>query len=115
MRDRGVSLEDYSFKDTLAAGTVNGAKLFGKPHVTGLLEPGSAADLALVNLAVDLLPAANPLANLLYSANAGHIDHVMVEGRFILRERKLTMSSESDVKASYLTAVDTIKKRLAKS
>jgi 5-methylthioadenosine/S-adenosylhomocysteine deaminase len=115
MRDRGVSLEDYGFKETLAAGTVNGAKLFGKAHVTGLLQEGSAADLVLVNLAVDILPASNPLANLLYSANAGHIDHVLVEGRFILRDRKLTLASEHDVKASYLAAVDTIKKRLAKT
>ncbi len=115
MRDRGVSLEDYSFKDTLAAGTVNGAKLFGKSHVTGLLKTGSAADLVLVNLAVDILPASNPLANLLYSANAGHVDHVLVEGRFILRDRKLTMAGESDVKLSYVKAVETIKKRLQKA
>ncbi len=114
MRDRGVSLEDYSFKDTLAAGTVNGAKLFGKPHVTGLLKEGSAADLVLVNLAIDLLPISNPLANLLCSAHAGHVDHVMVEGRFILRDRRLTLAGESDIKLSYINAVDTIKKRLLK-
>jgi len=115
MRDRGVSLEQFNFKDTLAAGTVNGAKLFGKSHVTGLLTPGSAADLAMVTLNVDLLPVNNPIATLIYSANAGHVEHVVVDGRFILRDRKLVTVLESDMKSLYIQAVDTIKRRLKKA
>lgn len=112
LRDRGLKTTEFSFTDTLATATVNGSRLFGKPHVTGTLAKGSAADIVMMGASIDLQPLTDPLANLIYSANAGHVDHVMVEGNFVLRDRKLTMANESDIKHAYITAVDEIKSRL---
>lgn len=112
LRDRGVKTTEFSFADTLATATVNGSRLFGKSHVTGKLTKGSAADIVMMGASIDLLPMTDPLANLIYSANAGHVDHVMVDGKFVLRNRSLTMANESELRQSYITAVNEIKSRL---
>jgi 5-methylthioadenosine/S-adenosylhomocysteine deaminase len=108
MRDRGLSVSEITFAETLATATVNGARLAGKPELTGLLTPGSVADLVMMRARIDLLPATDPLANLICSAGAGHVDHVLVDGRFILRERQLTRVVEADLLAAYNAATEKI-------
>lgn len=110
MRDRGVTVADFNFKETLATATVNGAALTAQPGVTGLLTPGSVADLVLMRAGLDLLPATDPLANLICSAGSGLVDHVMVDGQFILRDRRLTTANEDDLLASYVTATNAVSK-----
>lgn len=110
MRDRGLPVSEFTFTDTLAAATVGGARLAGKPELTGMLTAGSVADIVMMRARIDLLPASDPLANLVCSASSGHVDHVIVDGRFILRERQLTRAIEADLLAAYNAATDKISK-----
>ncbi|HEY4666866.1 MAG TPA: amidohydrolase family protein [Anaerolineales bacterium] len=82
-------------RTTLAMATILGAKALHLGHLTGSLEPGKRADLALVDL--DTLHS-NPhfdhdpesvYSRLVYTAKASDVTDVMVDGRWLMREREL--------------------------
>jgi len=82
-------------RTTLAMATILGAKALHLGHLTGSLEPGKRADLALVDL--DTLHS-NPhfdhdpesvYSRLVYTAKASDVTDVMVDGRWLMRQREL--------------------------
>lgn len=82
-------------RTTLAMATILGAKALHLGHLTGSLEPGKRADLALVDL--NTLHS-NPhfdhdpesiYSRLVYTAKASDVTDVMVDGRWLMREREL--------------------------
>ncbi len=80
---------------TLAMATRLGARALHLGHLTGSLEPGKRADLALVELdTLHNMPhfARDPNAiysRLIYSAKSSDVTDVMVDGRWLMRERQL--------------------------
>jgi cytosine/adenosine deaminase-related metal-dependent hydrolase len=77
--------------DTLALATVRGAQALGLADEIGSLEPGKKADLAIVDLTgPHCQPAGpDPHATLVYCARASDVTDVLVEGRPVVRSRKL--------------------------
>ncbi len=82
-------------RTTLAMATTLGAKALHLGHLTGSLEPGKRADLALVDL--NTLHS-NPhfdhdpdsiYSRLVYTAKASDVTDVMVDGRWLMRDREL--------------------------
>jgi 5-methylthioadenosine/S-adenosylhomocysteine deaminase len=66
---------------------------------SGTLEPGKAADLILVDLdKPHLLPRHNLVANLVHSAKAADVSHVMVDGRWLLRKGEILTLDEAQIK-----------------
>lgn len=69
--------------DVLRMATRNGALLQGRPD-TGALEPGKKADIVAIDLdAPHLVPAFDPLALLVYSAQGADVRMTMVDGRIL--------------------------------
>jgi len=78
------------------AATVNGAKAVGID--AGSIEKGKLADLVLVDAkAANLVPLHNDLRSIVYSINPGNVTDVMVDGKFVLKEGKITLVDEEKV------------------
>ena len=77
--------------EVLAMATVNGARALGLAEQLGSLEEGKKADLALIDLSGPHLapPAPDLHATLVYGARASDVTDVIVDGRHLVRARKL--------------------------
>jgi len=77
-------------RQTVALATREGAKVLGLADKTGTLTPGKDADLLVLDLnQAHLTPLFDPYSHLVYAARAADVRHVMVAGRWLLRDRKL--------------------------
>jgi 5-methylthioadenosine/S-adenosylhomocysteine deaminase len=87
----------------LAMATRLGAKAIHLGHITGSLEPGKRADLILVELSsLHNSPRfhrdPNGLyAQLVYAAKSSDVSDVMVNGKWLMRDRQLLTTCESDL------------------
>ncbi len=89
----------------LTMGTRLGAKAIHLSHLTGSLQVGLSADLILVDLnQLHNTPSfrrdpKNIYAQLVYAAKANDVTDVMVNGKFLMRERELLTLDEADLMA----------------
>ncbi len=76
--------------------TINGAKALSLSEITGSLEVGKKADLAILNLNTpSLTPRNNLIAGLSYSANGSEVETVIIDGKVTMENRKvLTLDEE---------------------
>jgi 5-methylthioadenosine/S-adenosylhomocysteine deaminase len=75
----------------VALATREGARVLGLGETTGTLAPGKAADLIVVALdQPHLTPLYDPYSHLVYAARSADVRHVMVDGRWLLRDRQFT-------------------------
>jgi 5-methylthioadenosine/S-adenosylhomocysteine deaminase len=85
----------------LRMSTIDGAKAMGLDAEIGSIEIGKKADLALVRLdGLHSTPAADIVSALVYSAEAGDVDTVLVGGRTVMRDRRLLTIDEATTRAS---------------
>lgn len=88
-------------RQALMLATIGGARALHMGHLTGSLEVGKRADLAIVNMdGVHNRPhfANNPDAiysRLIYAAKAGDVQHVLCNGRWLLRDQQLLTVDET--------------------
>ena len=76
--------------DVLDFATRQGARAIGMEHRLGTLEAGKRADLLLLRAdGANMLPVNDPVAALVYCANVGDIDTVLVDGRAVKRGGRL--------------------------
>ena len=77
--------------EVLAMATVNGARALGLANEVGSIEAGKKADLTIVDLTgAHCQPAGpDPHATIVYCARASDVTDVLVEGKPIVRGRKL--------------------------
>jgi translocation and assembly module TamA len=77
--------------EVVAMATVNGARALGLESEIGTIEEGKAADVTVVDLTGPHLAPAGPdvCSTLVYGARATDVEHVFVEGRHLVRKRKL--------------------------
>ena len=79
--------------------TLGGARVLGLDALTGSLTPGKEADLIMVDLhQPHLTPLYDPYSHLVYAAGAGDVRHVMVQGRWLLQDRRLVTLDWKDIK-----------------
>ncbi len=85
--------------DVLRMATVNGARALGLADEIGTLEAGKRADLILVDLRKPHLSThRDPVPALVFSATGDDVDTVIIEGRVIVRARRvMTMDAEEVV------------------
>jgi cytosine/adenosine deaminase-related metal-dependent hydrolase len=70
--------------------TLGGAVAMGIDDKVGSLEPGKMADIILINMRdLSLTPNSNPVSNLVYAGSGYAVDTVMVNGRLLMRNKKL--------------------------
>ena len=87
----------------LAMATRIGAKALHIGHLTGSLEPGKRADLIMVDITpVHNSPrfrrdANNPYAQIVYASKSTDVSDVMVNGKWLMRERQLLTLNEDEL------------------
>jgi 5-methylthioadenosine/S-adenosylhomocysteine deaminase len=89
--------------ELLRMATIDGARALGVDKQTGSIEPGKDADLAILSLDdLHWSPVLsgewnNLLANLVYSATPSDVETVLVRGKPVVWERKLTTANEGEL------------------
>jgi len=74
----------------LRCATIEGARALGLDQEIGSIEIGKRADIIVVDLdKPHLQPLYDPISSIVYSANGGDVRDVIVEGKVLMRERKL--------------------------
>ena len=87
-----------SAAEVLKMATVNGAKAIGWEDELGVIREGAIADLILINLdEPQFIPANNIISGLVYSSTGAEVDTVIVDGKVLMENRKLTTIDENRV------------------
>ena len=85
-------------EDILADATQNGARAVGREQTLGLLAPGRTADLLVVDTRrAHLVPAGRFLSAWIHNGQPADIESVMVDGQFVMRDRKVLTLDEASV------------------
>jgi 5-methylthioadenosine/S-adenosylhomocysteine deaminase len=82
----------------LKMATVNGARALRLDHQIGTLEAGKKADIVLLKIEeAHWIPRYDLIANLVYSAQAGDVNTVIINGQVVMQDRKLSTINETEV------------------
>ena len=85
-------------REVLAMATIGGARVLGVGDKIGSLEKGKKADLIIINLnQPHLSPVFNYYSHAVYSIDAGDVNDVIIEGKEVLRNRKLITIDEAEM------------------
>ncbi|MEM4336237.1 MAG: amidohydrolase [Candidatus Anstonellales archaeon] len=85
-----------SAQDALDFATINGAKALGIN--AGSIEEGKLADIVLLKLDSNLIPIHDIVDNIVYAGNPSNVAYVIVDGRVVLRNGRLTFFDENEAK-----------------
>ncbi|HUQ32122.1 MAG TPA: amidohydrolase [Pyrinomonadaceae bacterium] len=95
-RDPKVVTAEQAFE----MATIRGARALHMEREIGSIEKGKRADLVLVDLDdLNQTPLYNIYSHLVYATKADDVRTVIVEGRVIMRDRRLLTLDEQDIKA----------------
>jgi len=81
--------------EVLALATIEGARALGREHEIGSLERGKAADLLVLDLQRAHNLGGEPYGAIVYSSGRDDVVHVLVDGRPLLFDRRLTSLDEA--------------------
>jgi len=85
-------------EDVLRMATIGGAKLLGMDNEIGSLEIGKKADVIIVNFEKPhLYPKTSIISHLVYSARASDVDTTIVDGKILMKNRKVKTVNEASV------------------
>ncbi len=78
--------------------TINGAIAMKKEHELGSLEVGKKADIITIDCNnARLAPNTNPVSLVVYSAKGSDVDNVVIDGRFVVKDRQMLTMNEQAV------------------
>mgnify|MGYP002353557546 FL=1 len=79
--------------------TIRGARALHLDKITGSLEAGKRADIAIVDLdSLNQMPWFNIYSSLVYSTKAADVRTVVIEGRIVMLDRRLLTLNENVIK-----------------
>ena len=82
----------------LAMVTCDGARALLWDDELGSLEPGKKADLVVIDPnTATMLPLHDPIANLVTSMRTENVESVMVDGRWVMRDRQILTVDEGEI------------------
>jgi len=85
-------------QQVLEMATTDGAKALGLEKTVGSLEVGKKADIILIDFRKPhLTPLHDPYANIVYSAHGSDVDTVIVDGKLLMKGRKVKTLDEEEV------------------
>ena len=89
-----------SAQEAFEMATIRGARALHLEKEIGSIEAGKRADLVIVDLDdLNQTPYYNIYSDLVYSAKAGDVNTVIVEGKVLMRDRRLLTLNEATIKA----------------
>jgi cytosine/adenosine deaminase-related metal-dependent hydrolase len=101
-----------SAEDVIQMATLGGAVAMGIEDKTGSLEVGKLADIILVDLhELGLTPTVNPVSNLVYSGSGQYVDTTIVNGKILMRDKKLLTLDVGQVTSRARTHIIDLLKR----
>lgn len=84
--------------DVLRMATINGAVAIGLEKEIGSVEAGKRADLTLIDIGQPhTTPHPDPISTIVYAAEAGDVDTVIIDGRVVMRSGVLATVDELEV------------------
>lgn len=96
-----------SAEEVFDMATCGGARSGLMQNELGAIEPGMRADLILLDVNDwGFTPLTNPVQQLAYSANAGAVETVIVNGRVVMRDRKILTVDEAALRDEVREAAD---------
>lgn len=96
-----------SAQQTLRMATIGGAMAVGLGDEIGSIEAGKKADIILVNTKKPhLTPTHNVISNLVYSGRGDDVITVIVDGRVLMKDRKVLTLNEEEVLEKAQKAAD---------
>jgi len=85
----------------LEMATINGAKALGLETKIGSLEAGKKADVVVVSMSsARQTPLHDPISHLVYATRGDDVRTVVVNGKVLMRDRRLTTLNEAAVIAA---------------
>jgi cytosine/adenosine deaminase-related metal-dependent hydrolase len=82
----------------LRMATIDGARALGLEREIGSIEVGKRADLTLLNIeALHTTPHPDPISSIVYAAETGDVETVIIDGKIVMREGELTTLDEQAV------------------
>lgn len=94
-------IPSVNFKQCLEMATINGARAMGLENQIGSLTPGKCADLIMIRMTdINMAPFGELEAAVVRSATPANVDTVIVDGRILKRNGKLTSINVDKVVAS---------------
>ncbi|SLM31650.1 5-methylthioadenosine/S-adenosylhomocysteine deaminase [Desulfamplus magnetovallimortis] len=89
--------EAISAETALKMATINGAKALGLDTITGSIEVGKRADIIIVDSdRPHMIPLYNPYSHIVYSATGSDVSTTIIDGRVVMKNRKLiSMNAEA--------------------
>lgn len=86
-------------EEVFAMATINGARALHIGDLTGSIEVGKAADIVVVDFnSLHQTPMYNLYSHLVYATKASDVDSVMINGRWIMLNRRLLTLDENAIK-----------------
>lgn len=93
--------------------TCEGARALGLGNITGSLEAGKKADVIIIDLnKPHLTPMYNEYSNLVYAAGGADVDTVIINGKLVMRNRRLLTIDENEIMARVREIAVRIKRSL---
>jgi guanine deaminase len=94
-----------SAEEAFRAATLGSAGILGFDRI-GRLEPGYRADIVFLDIGhINYVPLRNPLRQMVFAENGAAIDSVMIDGRFVLRDRRMLTVDEARLRQQAQEAV----------
>ncbi len=99
----------------LQMATIDGARALGIADQVGSLTPGKRADFMLVRTTdVNMMPFTIPSRMIVQSAQPANVEHVVVDGRFLKKDGKLTTVDMAKLAADAADTIARARKEAAK-
>jgi 5-methylthioadenosine/S-adenosylhomocysteine deaminase len=104
-----------SARTALEMATIEGARALGMDADIGSLEPGKRADLIAVSMAAARqTPMYDPLSHLVYVTRGDDVHTTIVNGRVLMRDRKVLTLNEAEVLREARAMADRVRAAVAK-
>jgi 5-methylthioadenosine/S-adenosylhomocysteine deaminase len=101
-------------REALEMATIRGARAIHLDNEIGSLEAGKLADLILVDVTSShQTPLYNVYSQLVYATKASDVETVIINGRVVMRNRRVLTVDEPSVRAKAIEYRDRIRKSLA--
>lgn len=97
-------------REVLRMATIDGARVLSMPHKLGAIEAGRKADIVLLNTDSPFLRPLNDAANaLVYCETGADVDTVLVGGRVVVKEGRVTTVDESAIRSRAAEAAERLR------
>lgn len=104
----------FPARDIVRLATMGGAEALGMSNQIGSIEVGKKADLVLIETeSVNMFPIFDPYAALVYSAHAGNVQDVFINGEQVVANKTLTQANLGELRASLDTEMIDFRKEVA--